>query len=300
LCTFEKFLSFFAQNAQVVGNQYIVQIVGNHINKFMKYQIALLCVLVLFSGCNTFKKTAPQDLKVVQLPTMNLDEKSSILENSAKTISNKTDDVEIKTETVKIDNVAQDLKQDHEKYETLLAKIFDLEKEVNRRDIIIEQYEQESAQVWINIIEYGLYIGGALTVAGILATIFGSRIPMLGGIGFSILASGIVTVAVCYSLMTHAKYIAIIGIVMVIGVIIWAIVRALKDRDNVEVSETVQIELVKTIEYLKKHGWDSEHVRKIQSPETEAKISWIKNNLMNNDRTKTIKKKSALISYMGK
>jgi energy-converting hydrogenase Eha subunit E/outer membrane murein-binding lipoprotein Lpp len=242
----------------------------------------ILCVLLL-AGCTSVPTN--DSLKVIQLPTMDLNSKSETLKNSAAIITKRSEDFEVKSEAAKVDTVADELKDDHKKYEVLIEKIVELEQEVHERDELLSIQAQEASKIFNNVIQYGLYIGGALMVAGVLATIFGSRIPMLGGVGFSILGSGVAIIAVSYSLMSHAKYVAFLGLVAVIGIIVWAVVRAIKEKDKFQVSEQVQIELVRTIEYLKTHGWDKDEVAKLQSPETQSKIAWIKTHLIKNRST---------------
>lgn len=256
-------------------------------------QVFLLSLCFLLAGCQSSKnffnsifgsgKDVPNPTtETIVVESIDLSAKSARLKKSTGVITKEAKSPIVLAETGKIDAVADELIIDQERYEKLLKQIGSLEETVRQRDEAIVALQSKAHEDLNSVLVWGLRIGGILVVFGIIATIFGSKIPMLDGMGFMILSCGICTLVVCYTLMTKMMYLIPIGLVIVVGLIIFTVWRAIKHNVSKSEKDEVIHDLVKTVEYVKDHSWDPKKIAKLQKPKTQELVKYHKTHNINN------------------
>ena len=239
-------------------------------------KIFLLCFISIFLfGCSSFsdKEQKPDQIQEVSVPKINVsDESNNILDSTEKIQSEKPNEVVMK-ESYKIENSAQNISKEQKKIDKLKDNVSYLLSQIQIRDQKINKLKSKSRESWREFLEYGLYIGGALSLLGVFSMIFGSQIPMLRGIGFSLLASGLITVIIVYVFLSSSQFILPIGIVLILGIIGYGIYQLVCDKDNEKGKAQIQKELVATIDYLKENDWNKNIISKLQSPECQKRVS---------------------------
>jgi hypothetical protein len=238
--------------------------------------ILLILSLLVLPACNTHN--VQQEPTTIVLSDINLPEKQKTITTSTRKIDTLTPNIpEVKVETAKINNVANTLLDDDKAIQEYKKEIVRLNNLVKTRDEEINQLKAEAQKAFNNMLSIGMYIGGALSLVGILLTLLGGKLPIFGGYGVAVLGAGLCTTIFCYTLTTQAKWLAPIGGLILIPTAIWTVwksIRQLKEDDQYEDAIT---DLVKTVELLKpelKDGWKSieDKIQMIQRPFTQQLV----------------------------
>ncbi len=214
-------------------------------------------------GCSTPQIVSPLKNDILEIKKSantiidetNKEKRIPVIQNEAKHIVTRADSSLMQTQ-----NIENEVENARLAVEASDLKVKELEKE------IVEMNENhikkaKSVFVWLSV------LGSISIIAGIAMVVFGVR-----SFGASLVAIGILTVALCYAFIVYSTIIALTALSMVLAILIYACYVLYKNRNAIK-------ELVTSAEIMKKNNWDEttkNKVNEIQSQDTKLMVSEMK------------------------